>query len=134
MTVSELRAGIAANLATIPGLRTASYVPSSPKPPVAIVLPSSITFDTTFGRGMDSYEFTVLVMVGRVAERSSELALDAFCAPSGAGSIKTAIESDRTLGGKAFDLHVTGMRNYNQMQADEVTYLAAEFAVTVIAQ
>lgn len=133
-TLSELRTGIATNLATISGLRTASTVPDQPNPPIAVVIPRTISYDTTYRRGMDTYEFVIIVIVGRVSERTAQTTLDAYCNPSGASSIKAAIESDKTLGGKAFDLRVQEMRNYQSLAVGEVTYLAAEFVVQVIAQ
>jgi len=133
MSLTTIRTGLATNLATISGLRTAATVPDDPKPPVAVVVPNGISFDTAMGRGLDTYTFTVLVIVGRVDERSAQNNLDAYCAPTGATSIKTAIERDKTLAGAAQTLRVTEMRNYNALQISENTYLAAEFAVTVYA-
>jgi hypothetical protein len=133
MSLSTLRTGIATNLATISGLRTSATVPDDPKPPVAVIVPNGISFDTAMGRGLDTYEFTVLVIVGRVDERSAQNTLDAYCAATGATSIKTAIERDKTLAGAAQSLRVTEMRNYSALQISENTYLAAEFAVTVYA-
>ena len=133
MTVSGLRTGIATNLATISGLRTAATVPSDPKPPVAVVMPNSITFDTAFARGLDEYEFIVLVIVGKVDDRTAQNALDGYCNPTGAESVKTAIERDKTLGGNAQTLRVTNMRNYSALSIAENTYLAAEFTVQVYA-
>jgi hypothetical protein len=130
MSLTTIRTGLAANLATISGLRTAATVPDDPKPPVAVVVPNGISFDTAMWRGLDTYTFTVLVIVGRVDERSAQNNLDAYCAPTGATSIKTAIERDKTLAGAAQTLRVTEMRNYNALQISENTYLAAEFAVT----
>jgi hypothetical protein len=131
-SISELRAGLATNLATISGLRTAATVPDQINPPIAVVMPASITYDLAFARsGGDEYEFTVMVIVGRVDERMAQNKLDAYCSGSGAQSIKTAIESNRTLGGKAFDCRVTSLRNYNQVTVGDVTYLAAEFVVQV---
>jgi len=127
--LSELRTGIATNLATISGLRTTAVMPDNPNPPIAIIQPDSINFDNTFQRGMQTYTFTVIVLVGRVAERSAQNAIDAFCSSTGASSIKRAIESDKTLGGKAFDLRVTDMRAYASIAVGEVNYLAAEFIV-----
>jgi hypothetical protein len=127
--LSELRTGIATNLATISGLRTAAVMPDNPSPPIAIIQPDSINFDDTFQRGMQTYTFTVIVLVGRVAERSAQNAIDAFCSSTGASSIKRAIESDKTLDGKAFDLRVTDMRSYASIAVGEVNYLAAEFIV-----
>ena len=127
--LSELRTGIATNLATISGLRTTAVMPDNPNPPIAIIQPDSINFDNTFQRGMQTYTFTVIVLVGRVAERSAQNAIDAFCSSTGSSSIKRAIESDKTLGGKAFDLRVTDMRAYASIAVGEVNYLAAEFIV-----
>ena len=132
--VSDLRNGLATNLATISGLRTAATVPDQINPPVAVVIPTSITYDTAFARtGGDEYEFSVMVIVGRVDERMAQNKLDAYCSGTGSQSIKAAIESDRTLGGKAFDCRVTSLRNYNQVSVADVTYLAAEFVVQVYA-
>jgi len=133
-SISELRTGLATNLATISGLRTAATVPDSINPPIAVVMPASITYDIAFARtGGDEYEFTVMVIVGRVDERTAQNRLDGYCSGSGASSIKTAIESDKTLGGKAFSLRVTNLRNYNQVTVGDVIYLAAEFTVQVYA-
>lgn len=132
--VSDLRNGLATNLATISGLRTAATVPDQINPPVAVVMPTSITYDTAFARtGGDEYEFSVMVIVGRVDERMAQNKLDAYCSGTGSQSIKAAIESNRTLGGKAFDCRVTSLRNYNQVSVADVTYLAAEFVVQVYA-
>jgi hypothetical protein len=132
--VSALRAGIATNLATVSGLRTAATVPDQINPPVAVVMPTSITYDTAFARsGGDEYEFSVMVIVGRVDERMAQNKLDAYCSGSGTQSIKEAIQSNRTLGGQAFDCRVTSLRSYNQISVADVTYLAAEFVVQVYA-
>jgi hypothetical protein len=132
--VSDLRNGIAANLATVPGLRTAATVPDQINPPIAVVMPSSITYDLAFARsGGDEYEFSVMVIVGRVDERMAQNKLDAYCSGTGVQSIKAAIESNRTLDGTAFDCRVTSLRSYNQVSVADVTYLAAEFAVQVFA-
>lgn len=133
-TLSAMRTALAANLATISGLRTAATMPDQPNPPIAIVMPQSVSYDTAMSRGLDTYEFVVLVVVGRVDERTAQNLLDGYCNPTGASSIKTALESDRSLGGQAQDLRVTDMRNYSSVSVGEVTYLAAEFVVSVYAQ
>jgi hypothetical protein len=128
-SISTLRTGIKNNLATITGLRTSSFQPDTISPPIAIVFPVSVNYDETFNRGMQTYTFAVQVIVGRVSERTGQNSLDAFCASTGASSIKLAIESDKTLGGNAFDLRVTDMRNYGELLVGEVNYLSAEFVV-----
>lgn len=133
MSVSAIRTALATSLGSISGLRTSATVPDDPKPPVAIVLPPTISYDTSMGRGLDTYEFSILVMVGRLSERTAQASLDAYANPSGATSIKTAIEADRTLGGAAQSCRVTDMRNVGPMSIAENTYLTAEFVVTVYA-
>jgi hypothetical protein len=131
--ISELRDGIAANLATIPGLRTAATIPDNPSPPIAIVQLNRVQYHQDFKRGMTEYNFAVQVVVGRVDERSAQQRLDAYCSSTGESAIGLAIESDRTLGGKAFSCIVTEMTSYGSVLISDVTYLAAEFNVRVLA-
>ena len=130
-SISDLRAGIATNVATIAGLRTGSTIPENVNPPFAIVAPSSMSYHQSFANGMTTYNFVVTLVVGRADGRSAQNALDAFCSSTGSSSIRVAVESNRTLGGKAFDCVVTGMRNYGSLAIGDNTYLAAEFDLTV---
>jgi len=130
-TVSQIRDGLAANLATISGLRTSATVPDNPNPPIAIVEPTSVNYDTTFGRGLDEYLFKITVIAGRADDRSGQNKLDGYCNPSGSLSVKTAVESDKTLGGVVQNLRVSGLSTYGSITIAETPYLAAEFAVTV---
>ena len=129
--LSELRDGLVENLSTIVGLRVAAYTPDNPNPPMAIISPQSIEYHKSFNNGFNTYNFTISVFVGRVSERSAQQNLDAFCAPTGASSIKSAIESDRTLSGRCFDLVVSDMRNYGSVIIGDNTYLTAEFDCAV---
>lgn len=128
-SLTDLRNGLAANIHTISGVRTASTMPDNPNPPIAIVYPESINYDDAFHRGMNTYQFVVVMVVGRVAERSAQNSLDAIVSSTGASSMKLAIESDKTLGGKAYDVRVTNMRAYSSLAVGDVNYLAAEFVV-----
>ena len=132
-SITELREGIATNLATIPGLRTAATIPDNPSPPIAIVSLNRVQYHQDFKRGMTEYDFSVQVIVGRVDERTAQRNLDSYCSSTGDYAIGLAVESDRTLGGKAFDCIVTEMTNYGSVLISDVTYLAAEFNVRVLA-
>lgn len=127
--VSELRDGLKANLATITGLRTADTVPDNPNPPIAIVLPQSVQYDNAFQHGMNTYTFSILVVVNRVSERTAQNSLDAYVSGTGSKSVKLAVESDKTLNGKAFDVRVTDLRNYGDITIGEINYFSAEFIV-----
>jgi hypothetical protein len=131
--LTDLRTGLANRLTTITGLRSSAYIPDNPQPPVAIVMPGRITYDQAFGRGSDEYQFTIMLIVGRVADRASQTTLDGYCESSGSRSVKAAIEGDRSLGGKALDCRVTEMTNQGSLAIGDVTYHTAEFSVTVIA-
>ena len=131
--LTDLRTGLANRLATINGLRSSAYIPDNPQPPVAVVMPGRITYDQAFGRGSDEYQFTIMLIVGRVADRASQTTLDGYCESSGNRSVKAAIEGDRSLGGKALDCRVTEMTNQGSLAIGDVTFHTAEFSVTVIA-
>jgi hypothetical protein len=81
---------------------------------------------------MTSYTFRVTVIVGRSAEREAQRKLDAYISP-GTNSVKNAIESDKTLGGNAYDCRVVSMDSVGSLTISDTTYLAADFTVTVIA-
>jgi hypothetical protein len=128
-SISSIRTGLATRLGTISGLRTSAFMPDNPNPPIAVVMPSSVSYDETFRKGMQTYVFNVLVIVGRVDERTAQLNLDGYVSSTGSSSIKLAIEGDKTLGGIVFDTRVSEMRNYGQLAVSEVTYLTAEFTI-----
>ena len=132
-SITNLRTALATNLATITGLRTSAEMPDNPNPPIAIVRPTTVEYNQAMNKGLTKYSFAVVVIVGRAEERTAQRNLDAYCSSTGASSIKTAVETDRTLGGNAYDCQVTEMTNYTPIQLNEGTYLAAEFAVDVFA-
>jgi hypothetical protein len=132
MSISLIRTRLAANLATISGLRTSAEVPDLPNPPVAIVALTNVSYDRAFADGLTNYTFTVTVIVGRAAEREAQRKLDAYITP-GANSVKNAIESDKTLGGYAYDCRVVSMDSVGSLTISDTTYLAADFTVSVIA-
>jgi hypothetical protein len=132
MSISQIRTALATNLATIPGLRTAAEIPDLPNPPVAIVSLESVTYDQAFAKGMTNYTFTITVIVGRSAEREAQRKLDGYISP-GTNSVKNAVESDKTLGGYAYDCRVVSLNSVGSVTVSDTTYLAADFTVTVIA-
>ena len=132
MAIAEIRAGLAANIATISGLRVAAEIPDNPSPPIAVIALNNISYDLAMARGTTLYNFTVTVIVGRVAERDAQRKLDAYSG-DGERSIKTAVQSDRTLGGSAFDCRLSEMSTLGALNLGEQTYLAADFAVQVYA-
>jgi hypothetical protein len=131
-SISDIRAGIATNIATISGLRTSAEIPDNPNPPIAIVSLDSVNYDKAYAKGLVEYNFTVTVIVGRSAEKHAQRALDGYIS-TGQNSIKNAIELDKSLGGKAYDCRVASLNSVGSIQLNDNTYLAADFTVTVIA-
>ncbi len=133
MSLTKIREGLATNLATISGLRTTAELPDNPSPPIAVISPRTIEYNAAYAKGLAVYTFTVTVIVGRVAERTAQRLLNDYSDNTGASSVKTAIESDRTLGGFAFDCRVVSMDNIGAIQLNDATYLGADFTVSVYA-
>jgi hypothetical protein len=132
MSITQIRTALATNLGTISGLRTAAEIPDLPNPPIAVVSLDSVTYDQAYAKGMTNYNFTITVIVGRSAEREAQRKLDGYIS-TGANSIKNAVESDKTLGGNAYDCRVVSMNSVGSVTISDTTYLAADFTVTVIA-
>jgi hypothetical protein len=132
--IADLRAGLAANLSKINGLRVYTVLSDNPQFPAALISLDRIEFDSTMARGCDSIEFTVTLVVARADDRSAQNKLETYLAGTGATSVKTAVESDVTLGGSAFDARVTAAEQIGTVNSpDGSTYLFVDFAVTVTA-
>jgi hypothetical protein len=129
--VSAVRSGIDTRLATITGLRHTAFMPDKITPPMAVVGDVEIDFDLTMQRGFDSIEVKVRVYASRASDRAGQSVLDGYLKGTGATSIKTAIEGDRTLGGAAQTLKVSRVDGYGVYTVAETQYLGAEFTVTV---
>lgn len=107
MTPSAVRQGLATALDTITGLRSFDYVPDGISPPAAVVEPLEVTYhEANISTGLNYYRAYILVIVGRMSDRSSQDRIDAYLNNTGASSIRAAIESDRTLGGACSTLQV----------------------------
>lgn len=133
MSISLLRAGLAKNLQTINGLRVVETLPDLVNPPMAMIGLTKVTYNQQNQRSMAEYTFQVTVVLGRVSERTAQASLDVLVAP-GAGSIKFALESDRILGGDAFDVFVPELSAYGAVSINGIDYLSAEFSVQVFAR
>jgi len=132
MAISDLRTGLANNLATISGLRVVDTLPDVVNPPMAMIGIDKVAYNKQNNRSMAEYTFKVTVVLGRVSERTAQRAMDVLIAP-GSGSIKYAIESDRTLGGYAFDVFVPETSAIGAVSINALDYYSAEFSVQVFA-
>jgi hypothetical protein len=133
MSISLLRAGLAKNLQTIKGLRVVETLPDLVNPPMAMIGLTKVSYNQQNQRSMAEYTFQVTVVLGRVSERTAQASLDVLVAP-GEGSVKYALESDRTLGGNAYEVFVPELSAYGAVSLNGIDYLSAEFSVQVFAR
>jgi hypothetical protein len=131
--ISALRSGIKTNLSTIAGLRVSDTIPDQINPPQAILSLSSVSFDKAMNKGLTLYTFTLTVLVARQSERSGQAKLDAYVQSSGANSIKLAIESDRKLGGAAYDCTCPQVTSYGVTTIGDNIYISGEFEILAYA-
>jgi hypothetical protein len=133
MSISLLRAGLAKNLQTIKGLRVVETLPDLVNPPMAMIGLTKVAYNQQNQRSMAEYTFQVTVVLGRVSERTAQASLDVLVAP-GEGSVKYALESDRTLDGNAYEVFVPELSAYGAVSINGIDYLSAEFSVQVFAR
>jgi hypothetical protein len=130
VTPTGVRTGLATAIDAITGLRCFDYVPDSVSPPAAVIEPLEITYGIAMQNGLDMYQAYILVIVGRMSERSAQDRLDAYVTSSGASSIKAKVESDPTLGGACSTLQVTDA-NPRTVTVSGVEMLAYRFGVEI---
>jgi hypothetical protein len=122
-------------LEKVSGLRVLDTLPDSANIPtngaLAVVGMVDMTYDFTINRGFDSATLSVLVIVGRMSESAAQDRLDGYLQSSGATSIKTAIEADKTLGGAVQTLRVTQAVS-GTITVANIDYLSYRYEVTLI--
>ena len=128
--ISKVREALGKNIERGTGMRIYDRIPDVVVPPAAVVGQLDFTFDIDNARGLDQASVDVYVIVQRISERTGQDALDNYLAGSGKGSIKTALESDRSLGGLVDTLRVISAESgtYN---SGEQTFLSYRYNLTI---
>ena len=130
-TISDISDALKNALTIVPGLRVVDYLPDQVNPPVAWVLIDSVDYHHAFGGGNPIHNYTITVVVGRVNERSAQKSLDDFMSYDSDRSIRSALESDRTLDGVVQTLICTRGGNLQTITTGDAIYLSVDFNVTV---
>ena len=120
-------------LATFTGLRTASIQPDQLNPPIAFPVLNSVSYHQSMGTtsALTLMEYTIFVIVGRYTDRTAHATLDSFLSPTGALSVRTALEADQTLGGVVSTLIVDQSTNISSVTSAEAEFLQISFNVRV---
>lgn len=133
MNLAAVMDELAERLDEIDGLRVFPYPPTKPpSPPAAIVTyPGEITFDATYGRGMDRVSGSVVVLVGNVVDRVTRDRIAAYSDGDGPKSIKQKLEGAEYA---SFDsLRVTGIE-FDTVTIGAVDFLSATFTLDIAGQ
>lgn len=136
MTVdpAKIRTGLAANLATISGLRSDAAAPDSPLVPHAWPWADQPFMEReTMANGYVRSHWVVTCLVAAGESNDGIRQLDAYLNTSGAKSLWAAIESDKKLGGAATDCWVHEIHRFdgNYIVAGN-NYFAALVSITAI--
>lgn len=127
MIPSTVRANLKTAIAPVVS-RVFDYIPDQVPTPCAVVGNITITFDEAQNRGLDMGEIDVIVIVSRMNERGAQDKLDGYLAGTGAGSLKAAIEADRTLAGALATLRVIRAAPIT-IEVAGVTFFAYQYEV-----
>jgi hypothetical protein len=130
ININGVRDALKANLQTITNMRVYDQIPDVVVPPCAVVGQLDFTFDIDNQRGLDQASVDVYVIVQRISERAGQDKLDLYLAGSGSGSVKTALESDRSLGGLVDTLRVISADSGTYTSGDQ-TFLSYRYNLTI---
>lgn len=123
---ADIRAGLAANLSTVSDNCT-GYLLDTVTPPAFEIEPDDTDYDQAFNRGLDIQRWIVRGLVGTVSNLGAQKLLDQWRNTD----VKDALETDRTLGGAVQNLQVTSATRPRQYTFGSLSYLGAEWNVTV---
>lgn len=129
MDLADVMDQVAAQAGAIEGLRVFAYPPDSVTPPALVVsYPTEVSFDETYGRGMDRMSLELWVVIDRPTDRSARDRLSKYCAGSGAHSVKHVLESGAY---SAFDtLRVEGI-DFQAVSIGGIEYMGALFTLDI---
>ena len=131
--------GLEARLATISGLRVSDVVPDQINPPHAFVgVPPVPDYHGAMRMGLSRLEVPVWVFVSAALDRIGQRALAAYASPSGATSIRQALEAPdddgrKTLGGVSGvqDVMVRDFRPLGREDVGAIGYFGGVWSVLV---
>ncbi len=113
-SLTAVRVELAARLASIDGLRVYAEMPATPDVPAAAVLPRRGQYAVTFNDSV-THDFAIWLYVNPSDTTRAQIALDSYLAPTGAQSIKEALEETVVTAGVIEGLRVDGYDAYGTL-------------------
>lgn len=129
MDIAAITEGLAANASTVPGLHVHEFLPDSIVVPCFYTGEMDIIYDRSFGT-LDEATITCRILASRADDRHGQNQLKQFLG-RGVKSLKSALESDRTLGGACIDMHVRRVQGYRRYVVGADDFYGAELTVFV---
>jgi hypothetical protein len=141
--LADIRAGIAANLATLndPGIeveedeflsmQVSAYSLASPNLPAIMVTGiETVDYKVAFRQGGVTFNAVVQAFVSESTDESPQRILDQLLL--GEHSVKTLLETDKTFGVTGLDSFVTVQSGHKVFKLLNSQYLGAEWTVEII--
>ena len=134
-SLTQIRKAVGDTLeAAISDLKAHRVVPGSAAGDVVVVEPAEelASFVVAMGRGLDTYQLDLRILVPNRDLESAQDALDAYVTGAGARSIRQAIWNARSLGLANVDAHVSGVAAYGlDHTLGQTQYLGAVLRLVV---
>jgi hypothetical protein len=135
MDIAAIRTAMANAVGAIAGMQHWPIVPGSIVAPAFAAGEVTIDYDRTF-KGGQAAGLTEMLVKGRLYAATADTptgqaTLDSFLTPSGALSVKAAIEADLTLAGTVRTLRVERVHGYAVYSVGGTDYYGAQFDVRV---
>lgn len=107
-------------------------VPEVANLPAVVAVPDIADFAVAMGRGADTWELDLAVLVPWTDADVSQDALDELVTGAGPKSIRQVIFQNRTLGLDDVDAHISGMSEYGaQFEMAQIEHLGAKLRIVV---
>ena len=129
--LSDIRKGLAGQLAQVRGLRVSEQVPEQINPPAAIITRATVDYSLNASGGLTEWSMQVQLVAGRMADQQSQRTIDAWLSWDGPQSVRAALEADRTLGGNCQTSRVTTADALTSLQVGDSEYIGVTLSVTV---
>lgn len=134
-SLEVIRTAVKATLAAIDELHAYDTVPDASNLPAVVVAPVSADFDVSMGRGVDSWQIDLFVLVSDSEPGLAQNQLDSLLTGAGPSSIRQTIFKARDLGlgaASGTDAHVSGMSSYGaRFTMSQLRHVGAKLRLVV---
>lgn len=108
-----------------------AYMPDNFNAPIACCWPKEVRYHGAMAQGDVEHDIVVAVLISRPSESAASRAMNQFMSYAGTNSIRTALETDVTLGGVVDNLECIDGRPGAIVTVGSAEYLRLDFNVTV---